>query len=114
MRFEELAPHGVRDQAVPEAVVHLHVLVEAVGPESPVVAPGIAGKEFVAARARECTLYEFACEWRVVVVRIRLAYSRILQVPRERRQTALHVARLQHGLVLLGPEGVGHCLRLLA
>ena len=89
-------------------------MLEVVVYDSAVIAPRVAAEELVAARPRQHDLAEPARELRGVEVGIALPDAGLLEVPDQARHHALHVARLQDHLVMLGAEQVGHALGLRA
>ena len=109
-RGEHARDRRVRDQPLPEAVVLVDVVLEVVVDDRPVVTPRIAAEQLVAARSGEHDLDELRCELGGVEVRIALADARLLEMPHEPPHHALHVARLEHHLVVLGLEQVREVL----
>ena len=99
-----------RHQPLPEGVVLLHVIVGAEVVDGAVVAPRIAAVQLVAAGPREHDLDELAGQPRHVEIRIALADAQVLLMPDQVRHHPLHVAGLQHHLVVLGLELIGQRL----
>ena len=105
-RAEELVDDAFGDEPLPEPEVPVDVVVEPGALSRAKVPPGIAGEQLVAAGTREHDLPEAAGELRRVEVRVALPDARLLDVAHDVRHGPLHVAGLQHHLVLLGAEQV--------
>src|SRR5262249_6331293 len=108
---QNLPARAFGKQALPEGKVLLDVVIEVVVDDSAIVAPGVAAKELVAAGSRQHYLDELRGEAGGGKVGGKLADARLFQVPGELGQDALHIAGLQHHLIMLGLEEIGHVLR---
>ena len=109
-RRQCLTEHGVGHQPLPMRIVLVDVGLEVSSGRGARVAPRIPAKQLVAAGARQDYLHELARQLGDVEVRVTLADSRFLEMPRQPRHHMLHVAGLEHHLVLLGAKQVRHAL----
>ncbi len=91
---EEAGTHFVGYQAAPEGVVLRDVVVDVLIDDGAVVAPGVPGKQLVAARTGQDHLDESAREAGKIVVGVGLPDPGVLEVPGEGGQAAHHVAGL--------------------
>src|SRR4051812_36545850 len=79
-RREDALDLLVADQALPEQVIFVDIMVEVVVDDGAIVAPGIAAEQFVAAGAAQHHLDELAGQLGRVEIRVALADARFLEM----------------------------------
>src|SRR6266550_5207461 len=95
-------------ETLPKIVVAMQIILAAVAVDAAIVAPGISGEEFVAARAGKYDFDELAGEPGHVIVRVTLAHAQIFQMPDELRQYPLHITRVHDDFVMLRLKKIRH------
>ncbi len=102
----------IGNEAVPIHVVLVDVVLEVATGACAKITPGIAGKQFVTAGSGQHDFDELARELGDIVIGITLADARFFEMACHARQAALHVAGLEHHLVVLRLAERRHCLGL--